>query len=140
MSSSHSVFGRPSLLANNWPVFVSRDPRSRPIENDAAMKVDGDEDAMDWTPTVPEPEAHPRQQQLSQPVQRGLRREDTGLEDLFAGTKLVEEPPRFSAFRATPQAGGWSWWWVYGLLLIPLSAMFYAVWLSRRVPYGPTNV
>ncbi|VDB99853.1 unnamed protein product [Peniophora sp. CBMAI 1063] len=138
-SSTHSVFGRPSLLANNWSASGSRDPRSRTIERRAPTKVDEDEDAMDWTPTVPEPEARPRQPQVSRSTPSGVRREDTGLEDLFAGTKLVEEPPRFGAFRTMPQAGGWSWWWVYGLLIIPLSAIVYALWLSRRVPYGPMN-
>lgn len=103
------------------------------------MRTDGDEDAMDWTPTVPEPEARIHHQQPSRSTQSGLRREDTGLEDMFAGTKLIEEPPRFNAFRASPQPGGWSWWWVYGLLLIPLSAMCYAVWLSRRASHGPLN-
>ena len=104
------------------------------------MKTDTDDDAMDWTPTLPEPERQPPQQHLSRSTQSGLKREETGLEDLFAGTKLVEEPPRFGAFLATPQASGWSWWWVYGLLLIPLSAMAYAVWLPRRVHYGPMNI
>ena len=108
------------------------------------MKVDGDDDAMDWTPTVPE-EAPTRQKNAprARSTQSGLRREDTGLEDLLAETKLLEEPAHFGgALRAAAQPDGWSWWWVYGLLLIPLSAICYTVWLaaSRRAPDEPLGM
>jgi len=118
------VFGRPSLLFDNWVSSTSYGNHS--ISTSVSNKnkdVDEDDDAMDWTPTttahnIP---SHPGAEIKNQPHSIGVRREDTGLESLLAQANLAEEPP--SGFASNPDTRARAWSWIWPGLLVTLSAL-----------------
>lgn len=125
VSSTNPVFGHPSLVP----------PQPSPIKVDEVV----DEDAMDWTPTNPSPVkvrtaaadddgAWLRPQRFFPPER------PTGLESLFAGTKL-DDGDRPPAKQITPawmgrwnaRGIGWSMAAIT-VLLIPLGSVVYHLW------------
>jgi hypothetical protein len=106
------------------------------------MDEDEDENAMDWTPTVPSP-AKPRKilnddddGSWLKPQRFFPPERPTGLESLFAGTKLDDRDQKSSSSsrtthaRATLHLVGKRWWWVgaVSLILIPLAALAFRFW------------
>ncbi|KAH7912996.1 Ima1 N-terminal domain-containing protein [Hygrophoropsis aurantiaca] len=145
VQSSNPVFGLPSLLSNIPP------PAS-------PIKIDDDEDenAMDWTPTNPSPSkndttkkhigAHNDGSWL-RPQRFYPPEKPTGLEALFANTKLVDDGDQKdrSASRNTNEADKhpYWWWWIAAasLILVPLGGVAVRTWKNRNaeVMYGGTE-
>lgn len=105
------------------------------------IRVDGfpDEDAMDWTPTNPSPVkvkkavddgAWLRPQQFFPPER------PTGLESLFASTKLDDGDARSAKSTTAVQRGFWNTrvigWWI-AILLIPLGTVAYHRWMKGKI-------
>lgn len=126
ISPSNPIFGLPSLLSSN------------PLSSEKNMDdEEEDENAMDWTPTVPSPKKPRRitdddddgswlKPQRFFPPER-----PTGLESLFASTKLDDRDQKPSSrshpthARATLHMFAKRWWWVgaASLILVPLAAL-----------------
>jgi hypothetical protein len=132
ISPSNPIFGHPSLLSSS----------SKPLSSQNDMDEDEDENAMDWTPTVPSP-AKPRKilnddddGSWLKPQRFFPPERPTGLESLFAGTKLDDRDQKSSSSsrtthaRATLHLVGKRWWWVgaVSLILIPLAALAFRFW------------
>lgn len=132
ISPSNPIFGLPSLLSSS----------SKPPSSQNNMDEDEDENAMDWTPTVPSPAKLRKiiddnddgswlKPQRFFPPER-----PTGLESLFAGTKLDDRDQKLSSSthptrsQATLHLFAKRWWWVgaASLALIPLGALAFRFW------------
>jgi hypothetical protein len=130
---SNPIFGHPSLMASNSTYAGSQN------------KDDDDDDAMDWTPTVPSP-AKPRKilnddddGSWVRPQRFFPPERPTGLESLFASTKLDDrdQKPSFAAHpahtRTTLRLFVVRWWWAGAtLILIPLVALGFNFWQGMQ--------
>jgi hypothetical protein len=108
------------------------------------MDEDEDDDAMDWTPTIPSPAkarkilnddddgSWVRPQRFFPPER------PTGLESLFASTKLDDRDQRPSSAAHpthTPTALHFvmRWWWAGAtLILVPLAALGFNFWQGMQ--------
>ncbi|KAH7929338.1 hypothetical protein BV22DRAFT_1081109, partial [Leucogyrophana mollusca] len=125
---NNPIFGLPSLLS-------SAQPSASPIKVDE----DEDEDAMDWTPTHSSSSRPPKAKKILDDDDDGswLRPQrffpperPTGLESLFASTKLaddVDQRSRTAAENVSTTLGRWAsqWWWVgaISLIIVPLGGI-----------------
>jgi hypothetical protein len=117
---SQQAQSAPSLM----PASQSRDAEMRPRDTE-----DGDDDAMDWTPT-----AAPVRPELTSRGPLSARKATdatTGLEALFERTNIVDPSEPGMSSRDRQRGGGtrstqtWSWGWVYLLSLVPLVGVMY---------------
>ncbi|KAL4069741.1 Ima1 N-terminal domain-containing protein [Scleroderma yunnanense] len=140
-SLSSPVFGMPSLLST--------------AGSGSPIKVDDnhDEDAMDWSPTDPSPpKRKPGETSINDEDSSWLRpqrffppEQPTGLEALFASTKLNDEDGKASNLTKTkawmwkrqggkgvvytfPSALVWRWLGAMAVILVPLFAVAYRGW------------
>lgn len=130
ISPSNPIFGLPSLMASNSTYTGSQN-----------KEEDEDDDAMDWTPTVPSP-AKPRKVlddnddgSWVRPQRFFPPERPTGLESLFASTKLDDRDQKPSSAahpthtRTTLRVFGVRWWWAgVTLILIPLAGLGFNFW------------
>lgn len=135
ISPSNPIFGLPSLVASNSTYAGSQ------IKDD-----DEDEDAMDWTPTVPSP-AKPRRilnddddGSWVRPQRFFPPERPTGLESLFASTKLDDRDQKPSSAahptrpRTTLHLFVVRWWWAgAALILVPLAALGFKFWREMKM-------
>ncbi|KAG2154677.1 Ima1 N-terminal domain-containing protein [Suillus clintonianus] len=137
ISPGNPIFGLPSLVSSN-----STYPSSR---NNAGE--DEDEDAMDWTPTVPSP-AKPRKilnddddGSWVRPQRFFAPERPTGLESLFASTKLDDRDQKTSSTtrpiraRTTLHLFVVRWWWAgaASLILVPAAALGFKFWRGMEM-------
>lgn len=131
ISPSNPIFGLPSLTASNSTYANSQ-------------SKDDDDDAMDWTPTVPSP-TKPRKilnddddGSWVRPQRFFPPERPTGLESLFASTKLDDRDQKPSAAhptdtRTTPHLFVVRWWWAgVTLVLVPLAALGFNFWRGMQ--------
>ncbi|KAG1828324.1 Ima1 N-terminal domain-containing protein [Suillus variegatus] len=125
ISPSNPIFGLPSLMASNSTYTGSQ-----------TKDEDEDDDAMDWTPTVPSP-AKPRRilnvdddGSWVRPQRFFPPERPTGLESLFASTKLDDRDQKLLSdtrpthTRTTLRLFVVRWWWTGAtLILVPLAAL-----------------
>ncbi|OJA16235.1 hypothetical protein AZE42_00059 [Rhizopogon vesiculosus] len=130
ISPTNPIFGLPSLLS------------SKPLSSQNNNMDDEDENAMDWTPTVPSPVKPKKILDVDddgswlKPQRFFPPERPTGLESLLASTKLDERDPKPSSsarpthIRTTLHLLAMRWWWVgaASLILIPLAALAFRFW------------
>ena len=138
------VFGLPSLLnpsshASTNAATTSASGVAAAADDDddddivgARAQADNDPDAMDWSPTS---SPHKPAARLPSAQRNGGRGSDqaTGLESLFARTKIAEQsgaPGPAAAWRAGEErARRRRWWWAVGALSVALLVgVAYVVW------------
>lgn len=133
ISTTNPMFGHPSLVS---PTPAPTTSQASPIKVDESP----DEDAMDWTPTNPSPvkvkHAVDDDGAWLHPQRFFPPEHPTGLESLFANTKL-DDADVHSAKLITPvQRGLWSakvtGWWIttITIILIPLGTVAYHKWMK----------
>lgn len=129
--STNPMFGHPSLVSPT--PAASQAP---PIKVDKSP----DEDAMDWTPTNPSPvrvkKAVDDDGTWLRPQQFFPPERPTGLESLFANTKLDDGNVHSAKPTTTVQRGLWNArmirWWI-AVILIPLGTVAYHRWIKGRI-------
>ncbi|KAG1749834.1 Ima1 N-terminal domain-containing protein [Suillus paluster] len=138
ISPSNPIFGLPSLIASNSTYTSSQ----------SKVDEDEDEDAMDWMPTVPSP-AKPRKilndnddGSWLKPQRFFPPERPTGLESLFASTKLDDRDQKPSSAAHTPHTRTTllpfitRWWWVgaTSFILVPFAALAFKFWRGMEIP------
>lgn len=126
ISSTNPMFGHPSLAS---PIPVPTASQGSPIKVDETL----DEDAMDWTPTSPSPVKVKKtvvddggwlRPQRFFPPER-----PTGLESLFANTKLDDGDANSTKPTTPAQSGLWNAKAIgiatIALVLVPLGTVVY---------------
>jgi len=128
ISSTNPIFGHPSLMSSASGPTASQ---GSPIKVDESA----DEDAMDWTPTNPSPvkvknAVNDNDGAWLRPQRFFAPERPTGLESLFANTKLDDGDAR----SATVQMGFWGLkaigWWIATITIILMPLGIYHVWMK----------
>lgn len=131
--STNPMFGHPSLAS---PIPPSTASQPSPIKVDEGP----DEDAMDWTPTNPSPVKVKKAVEDDGTWLRPQRffppERPTGLENLFANTKLDDGDTHSPRSTTPAQRGIWNvkviGWCITTttLILIPLGTVIYHRWMK----------
>ncbi|KAF9455088.1 hypothetical protein P691DRAFT_792180 [Macrolepiota fuliginosa MF-IS2] len=128
ITPKNPVFGLPSLLSNPPPAQENQDD-----------DVDEDENAMDWTPTDPRIVASRKRKNNTKhtddnvwlrPQKFFAPEKPTGLESLFARTRLDDDAMMVDGQEEEPTTGGSMsaklaghfkrWWWIYSTVIVPV--------------------
>ncbi|KAG8219678.1 hypothetical protein J3R82DRAFT_633 [Butyriboletus roseoflavus] len=131
--STNPMFGHSSLVSPIPPPIASQ---ASPIKVDQGP----DEDAMDWIPTNPSPVKVKKATEDDGAWLRPQRffppERPTGLENLFANTKLDDGDTHSTKSTTPTQRGVWNakvnGWWITTttIILIPLSTVIYHRWMK----------